>query len=119
MGFGLGLALIIPLVWLLVWAIQRKPKSKSIAGWKPQLGAVNLQSCISANGNCHVENAGFYASMGKYICEIVCPKLELRRNIIADTPKELELKIQKEFDYCEQRIRDKKNQYYIRKLRKD
>ena len=107
----------IPLVWLLVWAMQKQPKTKSLGDYKPVEKHVKLR--ITESENCHVEDVGYMQGVEQYHCLIVCPKLDLKIPVLADEVWDLEDEIRKWFDYCEQRIRDKKNQYYIRKLRRE
>ena len=100
-----GLFMLVVIVGWLIVAGFRSLNSRSY----PKLDPVSLDNTVSPSGKCRVDKSGYYADMGKYIAEVVCPELDSRWTVVADCKEELEEKVKKEFCSLEERIRDKIN----------
>ncbi len=82
---------------------------------RPKLKPIDLRNTKSTLGHCHAENYGYYSPMKWYLADVVCQELNTRHTLSAKSLEELEKKIEKEYNHCEERIRDKINMKVIRK----
>lgn len=100
-----GIFMLVIIVGWLIAAGIRSLNEKTY----PKLDPVVLDNTVSPSGKCHVDKSGYYAGMGKYVAEVVCPELDSRWTVVADCKEELEEKIKMEFCSLEERIRDRIN----------
>lgn len=77
--------------------------------------SIDISAKQSESGKCHVEKACYYPSLKRFHAKVVCPELDYNWNVWADTMKELEETIRKEFDRCDERIRDSINKREMNK----
>ena len=87
----------------------------SCGNYTPRLESVFLTNRTSSSGKCHVENYGYYPPLKKYVAEVVCQDLDSRFMVVSDSKEGLEEKIEKEFEYAEERIRDRINKREMNK----
>ena len=96
------------LIGYVAWLVL-KSLAKGMHGEPDTLRRLTLSVTKSESGKCYAENAFYHGTTGKYVADVVCPELDYRWMVIADSQQELEEKVRKEFDRCEEGIRDKIN----------
>ena len=105
-----GLALSGWLVWQLICSAV-----KGLANDEEPVRSVELSATQSESGKSHVEKACYYPSLKSYYARVVCQELDHSLNVWADSKEELEHKVREEFDFCDERIRDRINKREARK----
>lgn len=105
-----GLALLGWIAWLLLSSLMKGLGNGDVVDERVSLSVTQSESAKS-----HVEKACYYPSLKSFYAKVVCQELDYSWNIWADTKEELEDAIQKEFDRCDERIRDRINKREMRK----
>ena len=93
-------------IGMIVWLSASGGKSvlSSLFDTNPKLKPVDISIRMSASGRCHVENEGYDESMKKYVADVVCPELDERSMVVADSAEHLEKKIASLFEHLEWRL---------------
>lgn len=78
---------------------------------------VTLSVERSDSGKCHIENACYYPDMKKFYAKVKCQEIGYEWNLWADSRRELEYSIQKEFRRCDEKVRDRTNKQAMAKQR--
>jgi len=113
-GTILGLGLAVVFFWMLLKNILKKMAEGRTDTRKEGL---KLSLERSDSGKCHVEDTCHYPGMRKFHAKVVCEELGYEWDIWADSQKELEDDIQKEFMRCDEKLRDLINKRAMTKQR--
>ena len=78
---------------------------------------ITLSMERSDSGKGHVTDACYYPGMKKFYAKVACQEIGYVWNLWADSQKELEDSIQKEFRRCDEKIRDRINKRVMTRQR--